>query len=68
MTLKIQHNVNKIVEAQMLKKTSSKRQISFLHTCLGKTHTIFSANNNRLFTSDIYMQPDKHYQYITHLI
>ena len=30
----------------MLIKTSSKRQISLLHTCFGKTHAIFSANDN----------------------
>ena len=31
-------------------ETSSKRQISLLHTCFGKTHAVFSANDNRLFT------------------
>ena len=46
---------HKIVEAQVLITTLSKRLISLLHTCFGKTHAIFSTNDNRLFSSDIYM-------------
>ena len=59
---------HKIVEAQVLIKTSSKRQISLLYTCFGKTHAIFSTNDNRLFTSDIYMSPDKHEVFILSLL
>ena len=35
--------------------------ISLLHTCFGKTRAMFNANDNRLFTSDIYMWRDKVY-------